>query len=57
MAAIQNSTNDYINQVVGAQVNLLDKKGWFIQNDVTGNSYTGLSGGLLTKNFGFGMHQ
>jgi len=44
-----NSTNDYINQVVGAQVNLLDKKGWFIQNDVTGNSYTGLSGGLNQK--------
>ncbi|MGC4100667.1 outer membrane beta-barrel protein [Ferruginibacter sp.] len=41
-----NSTNNYVNQVAGAQVNLLSKKGWFIQNDVTGNSYTGLSGGL-----------
>jgi hypothetical protein len=45
-----NSTNKYVNQVVGAQVNLLDKKGWFIQNDVTGNSYTGLSAGL-NQNF------
>ncbi len=45
-----NSANKYVNQVVGAQVNLLNKKGWFIQNDVTGNSYTGLSAGL-NQNF------
>ena len=36
------STNSwYVNQVVGAQVNLLNKKGWFIQNDVSGNIYSG----------------
>ena len=42
-----NSTNNkYVNQSIGAQVNLLSKKGWFIQNDVLGNTYSGLSGGL-----------
>jgi Outer membrane protein beta-barrel family/Carboxypeptidase regulatory-like domain len=35
-----------VNQSIGAQVNLLSKKGWFLQNDISGNSYSGLSGGL-----------
>ena len=38
----KNSTNtQYLNQTIGAQVNLLNKKGWFIQNDISGNVYTG----------------
>ena len=41
-----NSTNNYVNQSAGVQLNLLDKKGWFVRNDVTGQSYTGLSAGL-----------
>jgi Outer membrane protein beta-barrel family len=42
-----NSTNSkYVNQSIGAQVNLLSKKGWFLQNDIAGNTYSGLSGGL-----------
>ncbi len=40
------STNNYVNQTAGVQLNLLNKKGWFIQNDVTNQSYSGLSGGL-----------
>ena len=40
------STNNYVNQAAGIQLNLLNKKGWFIQNDVSNQSYTGLSGGL-----------
>jgi len=41
------STNDkYVNQSIGAQVNLLSKKGWFLQNDVLGNTNSGLSAGL-----------
>lgn len=40
------SSNKYINQSAGAQVNLLSKKGWFLQNDVSGNTYSGLSSGL-----------
>ena len=40
------STNNYVNQVAGLQLNLLDKKGWFIQNDISNQSYTGLSAGL-----------
>lgn len=46
-----NSTNtEFVNQAIGAQVNLLSKKGWFIQNDISGNAYSGLSGGL-NQNF------
>ena len=40
------STNNYVNQTAGLQLNLLNKKGWFIQNDVSNQSYSGLSGGL-----------
>lgn len=40
------STNNYVNQVAGVNLNLLNKKGWFIQNDVSFQSYTGLSAGL-----------
>lgn len=40
------TTSKSLNQVIGAQINLLNKKGWFIQNDVSGNTYSGLSGGL-----------
>lgn len=40
------TTTQSVNQVIGGQVNLLNKKGWFIQNDVSGNTYSGLSGGL-----------
>ncbi|MGG9964276.1 outer membrane beta-barrel protein [Ferruginibacter sp. SUN106] len=45
-----NTTNStatkYVNQAAGAQVNLLSKKGWFLQNDVSGNTYSGLSDGF-----------
>ena len=36
----------YVNQVTGITVNLLDKKGWFVQNDVSGQTYSGLSSGF-----------
>ncbi len=38
--------NNYVNQATSLQVNLLNKKGWFIQNDISNQSYTGLSAGL-----------
>ncbi len=45
--AITNSTtsssNSYVNHSVGFQINLLNKKGWFIKNDITGQIYDGLS--------------
>ena len=41
-----NNNTKYVNQNIGAQVNLLNKKGWFVQNDISGNTYSGLSGGL-----------
>ncbi len=40
------TTSKSLNQVIGAQVNLLSKKGWFVQNDISGNTYTGLAQGL-----------
>jgi hypothetical protein len=38
--------NRFINHTAGATVNLLSKKGWFIQNDVTNQTFTGLSEGF-----------
>jgi hypothetical protein len=35
----------YINNTFGVQCNLLTKKGWFINNDLTGQNYSGLSEG------------
>ncbi|MEP7238715.1 MAG: outer membrane beta-barrel protein [Ferruginibacter sp.] len=40
------TTSKSVNQSIGAQVNLLNKKGWFVQNDISGNTYSGLSQGL-----------
>ncbi|MBK8785655.1 MAG: TonB-dependent receptor [Chitinophagaceae bacterium] len=42
----RSTSSESLNQTIGAQVNLLSKKGWFIQNDISGNTYSGLSGGL-----------
>ncbi|MFN8250349.1 MAG: outer membrane beta-barrel protein [Ferruginibacter sp.] len=39
------TSNKYTNQVAGAQLNLLSKKGWFLQNDVSANAYKGLTTG------------
>ncbi len=38
--------NKYVNQSTGMQLNLLNKKGWFISNDLTNQKYTGLSSGF-----------
>lgn len=38
--------NNYFNQSAGAQVNLLSKKGWFWQTDVTNQSFRGLTDGF-----------
>lgn len=46
VSTANNTNNRYINQQAGAFVNLLSKNGWFIQNDVTNQSYSGLSEGL-----------
>lgn len=40
------SNSSYTNQSIGAQLNLLSKKGWFLQNDVSNQIYTGLTAGL-----------
>ena len=36
-----NTNTNFLNQTIGGQVNLLSKKGWFLQNDVSGNIYSG----------------
>ncbi|MEI9911326.1 MAG: outer membrane beta-barrel protein [Bacteroidota bacterium] len=38
--------NKYVNQSAGFQLNLLSKSGWFVQNDITNQTYSGLSDGL-----------
>ena len=43
---INSTTTKYLNQAIGAQVNLLSKNGWFVQNDISGNTYTGLADGF-----------
>jgi hypothetical protein len=45
-SADKSQENKYINQVAGLQLNMLSKKGWFIQNDVNNQTYSGLSAGL-----------
>jgi predicted GIY-YIG superfamily endonuclease len=38
--------NKYVQQSTGLQLNLLNKKGWFVQNDISNQSYSGLSQSL-----------
>ncbi|HTE12532.1 MAG TPA: outer membrane beta-barrel protein [Chitinophagaceae bacterium] len=45
-SAIGQTNQKYVNQVTSVQLNLLSKNGWFIQNDLTNQTYTGLSEGL-----------
>ena len=39
------ANTNYVTQTAGAQLNLLSKKGWFVQNDISNTSYSGLSAG------------
>jgi uncharacterized membrane protein YgcG len=41
--------NNFVNQAAGLQINLLSKKGWFIQNDISYQTNTGLSAGFNQK--------
>ena len=45
-----NADNNYVNHTIGGTINLLNKKGWFVQNDVSSQIYRGLSGDL-NQNF------
>ncbi len=42
----QSLDDNYLNQQAGLQVNLLSKNGWFVQNDLTNQTYSGLSEGF-----------
>ena len=42
----QEQIDKYINQAAGLQINLLSKNGWFLQNDISNQSYSGLSSGF-----------
>jgi hypothetical protein len=41
-----NLNNNYFTQSAGLQANLLTKKGWFLQNDITNQAYHGLTDGF-----------
>ncbi|HTD93621.1 MAG TPA: outer membrane beta-barrel protein [Chitinophagaceae bacterium] len=41
---------NFVNKVAGLQINLLTKNGWFIQNDVNNQTYSGLASGF-NQNF------
>lgn len=45
-SAAGQANQKYVNQSAGVQFNLLSKNGWFVQNDLTNQSYSGLSAGL-----------
>lgn len=49
-SASQQQNNQYVNQAAGIQLNLLSKNGWFVQNDVSNQMYSGLSDGF-NQNF------
>lgn len=38
--------NSYVNQSAGVQVNLLNNTGWFVQNDINNETYSGLTSGF-----------
>lgn len=38
--------NNYVNQTAGVVMNLLNKKGWFLQNDIVNQTYSGLTADL-----------
>jgi hypothetical protein len=40
-SSVQEGTNKFTNQSAGAQLNLLSKSGWFIQNDISHQNYSG----------------
>ena len=40
------TTNNYFNHVGSIQFNLLTKKGWFLQNDLNNNLYSGYGAGV-----------
>ena len=47
ISTLNNSLNTrYVNHSTGAQLNLLSKKGWFLQQEVSGQYYSGLSQGF-----------
>ena len=45
-SSVQGQSDKYVNQSAGLQFNLLSKSGWFLQNDISNQSYSGLSQGL-----------
>lgn len=46
-----NTSTKYVNQNAGLQINLLNKKGWFVQNDINYQINSGLSAGF-NQNYG-----
>jgi hypothetical protein len=40
-SSVQQQTNKFVNQATSLQLNLLSKTGWFVQNDISYQQYTG----------------
>ncbi|HEX2606823.1 MAG TPA: TonB-dependent receptor [Flavisolibacter sp.] len=45
-ALVASSNDNYFQHVAGLQLNLLSKKGWFFQNDLNNQYYSGLTAGF-----------
>lgn len=45
-SSVESRNNKYVNQGAALQANFLTKSGWFVQNDVSNQSYTGMSDGF-----------
>lgn len=52
---LERGEDEYFSHAAGLQLNLLNKKGWFFQNDVTNQLYRGLSEGLNQNYFLWNM--
>jgi hypothetical protein len=52
---LKSNNQDYFNHLAGLQLNLLSKKGWFFQNDLNSQLYSGLTEGFNQSYFLWNM--
>lgn len=52
---LKSTNQDYFNHVAGLQLNLLSKSGWFFQNDLNNQLYSGLTEGFNQSYFLWNM--
>jgi hypothetical protein len=54
-STLKSTNQDYFNHVAGLQLNLLSKTGWFFQNDLNNQLYSGLTEGFNQSYFLWNM--